>query len=447
MLGPILFPNLISLALMPLAAGGISSAAVIHGWRLLTRQGIIQNQMLQNAQDFRIKDLHNLERLTPWMESSEELTKTLGELLGGHTLDVMIRDWNNFLHQMNKSQNDIWIAPLLKQWVKDVCACWTLQPKFGPDFTPVVLTFAFILLFLQEKNVLLMECISRTRRIVPPLSLVGRSDDVANQKGSTTNQEPCECNHDECGSSERMSENGGGKIGEDLGTSDLVGLAGRLKQEAEYLQSIHCALKMCLREELSCLTAFSTHEGRHLPSTTPFEVEDQEKRSVIIVFNVPCSAKEDEVIFLIEELLPSTEKGTVKFLKIMPGLLGDNWVLEISKNHLPMLLRQKITVSGQTCLIDIYFGIFRCSKCQRFGHNVMNCEYEVACGECSENHSVKNCTAKDKKCINCVRFNGQNSMDFNVTHPVDARKCQTYHNLKEHLRNGKSLKSWIKMAG
>ena len=67
-------------------------------------------------------------------------------------------------------------------------------------------------------------------------------------------------------------------------------------------------------------------------------------------------------------------------------------------------------------LIQQGIRIFRCYRCQTFGHVSSNCHSKVSCKHCSGEHSVDNCKGNQPaRCTSCSR-----------SHETDSLDCPTY---------------------
>ena len=90
---------------------------------------------------------------------------------------------------------------------------------------------------------------------------------------------------------------------------------------------------------------------------------------------------------------------------------------------------EKVTLGLMPCKIYDRYNIKRCFNCQKFGHYIKDCptKDEPICGKCSENHPTKDCESESRKCINCVRKNGDN-----IQHSASSIQCPSL--MKEHTR-------------
>ena len=90
---------------------------------------------------------------------------------------------------------------------------------------------------------------------------------------------------------------------------------------------------------------------------------------------------------------------------------------------------EKVTLGLMSCKIYDRYNVKRCFNCQKFGHYIKDCptKDEPICGKCSENHPTKDCESESRKCINCVRKNGDN-----IQHSASSIQCPSL--MKEHTR-------------
>ena len=92
----------------------------------------------------------------------------------------------------------------------------------------------------------------------------------------------------------------------------------------------------------------------------------------------------------------------------------------------------KITIGLATCKIYDRFHIKRCNICQHFGHYMKDCPNpnEHTCGKCGGEHSTKDCTDGNTKCINCVRKNIEDT-----NHCAYSYKCTSLIEQQNLLKN------------
>lgn len=87
------------------------------------------------------------------------------------------------------------------------------------------------------------------------------------------------------------------------------------------------------------------------------------------------------------------------------------------------------------CNVYDALEINRCYKCNGFGHSSRVCTVKVCCPRCSEEHEVKDCSAANLKCINCVKAAKKSDTILDTGHAAWDTRCPTYLIALQQLRN------------
>lgn len=101
-----------------------------------------------------------------------------------------------------------------------------------------------------------------------------------------------------------------------------------------------------------------------------------------------------------------------------------------------LINKQKVNIGWNRCWVHNDYGIIRCFKCCRYGHQVKDCKEKKVCPKCSEEHDCKDCTSTDLKCNNCDLSNKKYGLNIATVHVAwDVNKCETYQRMERIQRN------------
>ncbi|GFS73429.1 uncharacterized protein TNCV_1101551 [Trichonephila clavipes] len=453
LLGSLLFPFYVPI--MPsigvgLAGGGVAGGASVLLWRHLTSIGIITPPSLEEAKKFLKKERENLPSLENWFTCSNDLVKAVETLIGLEVMKVMYRDWKLFLVQLRRLNNEVWAKPILSQCIRNAYDNHILHNKFGSLLAPVVVTFLFVVFLFHEKNRFLFDCTLKSKDL------------------------------NFCSSFELDDE------------SDLSEVIERLNGQHQSLKQMHDVLQEAVLEEKTYSASIefedrtekvykNTSVQANLNSNISEEVEehiDPGKSNInpdlvywgretyykkgdsinsndesidesdgdisaIIVMGVPQIANANTVIRRLISMIPKKVKKSFKVHKIIQKDHKRHWVIKGKSEALRLLLHQEIIIFHRRCSIRKFFEVTVCKNCQFFGHEEEYCSKDTVCADCSGNHEKTECGVKEKCCPNCKRYNTLGYENFCTNHPAYA-DCPTFHNLLEHLMEGKPLKAWLK---
>ena len=83
------------------------------------------------------------------------------------------------------------------------------------------------------------------------------------------------------------------------------------------------------------------------------------------------------------------------------------------------------------------YHVVICHYCQKYGHIANKCSEKKnaskppTCGKCAGTHETRNCSATEKKCVNCVR----RGISTNIDHGTYDRNCPAYETEKMRVQN------------
>ena len=100
--------------------------------------------------------------------------------------------------------------------------------------------------------------------------------------------------------------------------------------------------------------------------------------------------------------------------------------ITIEKNAVHKLVATGLDIQGINYIVSPKRSIkvFRCYKCQQFGHTGKTCKNKTSCAYCSLEHDSGICNSVIVKCANC----GDN-------HPAYSRDCKVYKILSQKLHS------------
>lgn len=87
------------------------------------------------------------------------------------------------------------------------------------------------------------------------------------------------------------------------------------------------------------------------------------------------------------------------------------------------IIAGKLFVAYDSCTVYDAVDLYRCFKCNEFGHSSQKCNNSLSCPVCGENHEVSKCKSKTKKCTNCLKLNKNVPTDHAVW---EREKCAAY---------------------
>lgn len=78
--------------------------------------------------------------------------------------------------------------------------------------------------------------------------------------------------------------------------------------------------------------------------------------------------------------------------------------------------------------MKIYIYIKICTRCNRYGHKRIECESQIRCGKCGENHHYGDCSSEHKLCSNCKYSNQKYKTNYNIEHEENSDDCTIHRN-------------------
>ena len=79
---------------------------------------------------------------------------------------------------------------------------------------------------------------------------------------------------------------------------------------------------------------------------------------------------------------------------------------------------KKLSVGYKKCKLYRWTTHKGCFKCGEVGHFKAKCPNKKACFKCGGDHSTKDCTSKELKCINCSKNKKEH-----VNHATYSSQC------------------------
>ncbi|XP_077298994.1 uncharacterized protein LOC143920150 [Arctopsyche grandis] len=132
----------------------------------------------------------------------------------------------------------------------------------------------------------------------------------------------------------------------------------------------------------------------------------------IIVKYVPRDVPDDRIMKILIEDFGTDVSNNIKFSHLAGSREGPTCHRVYSTSP---ALRKKLVNQGRcfidwnSCRIDDYISVLKCSRCCNFGHSIKYCKEEKPnCSHCaSSGHLVSNCpsTSNPPKCFNCTITN------------------------------------------
>lgn len=153
----------------------------------------------------------------------------------------------------------------------------------------------------------------------------------------------------------------------------------------------------------------------------------------IIIFNIPEDITVENIVEAITIQNPDLkEYGNdmkPKFV-FQDRKKNRNLILEMSSGARKKILERKLKIGWNMCGWDDYIKVGRCFKCCKFNHRAQDCNGELTCPKCTQNHSLKECKAskEEYKCINCCNYKKYNNNDqtVNENHTALDENCPCY---------------------
>ena len=99
--------------------------------------------------------------------------------------------------------------------------------------------------------------------------------------------------------------------------------------------------------------------------------------------------------------------------------------------------KDKVLVGLTSCKIYDQYHVKRCNNCQGFGHFYKDCHEAQVCAKCGENHSTKDCSTINVKCINCVKSKLSSS---ECEHRADDSNCPSISKQREKIKGNLNWK-------
>jgi len=149
----------------------------------------------------------------------------------------------------------------------------------------------------------------------------------------------------------------------------------------------------------------------------------------LVIYNVP----EDISVQNIEETMKAqnpkltlkTGDTNAKFL-YRKRRNTQNLVIEVGPQTRKLLLETKIKLGWLISNVGDYLVANQCFNCSKYNHRHRECRGTLTCPLCTGNHSLKECTAQNYKCINCQNFNTTKAPILTIIIPLLIRTALAY---------------------
>lgn len=105
-----------------------------------------------------------------------------------------------------------------------------------------------------------------------------------------------------------------------------------------------------------------------------------------------------------------------------------NVIVEMdSESFNQALLREKLCIGWDRCIVVDATYVKRCFKCLGYNHKSVECKNKKVCFNCLGEHDKKDCVLeKVDQCINCKKANERLHLNLDINHNVYNRECQVY---------------------
>lgn len=118
-----------------------------------------------------------------------------------------------------------------------------------------------------------------------------------------------------------------------------------------------------------------------------------------------------------------------------------NVIIEVNPTiHNEIMKTRKIKHVWETVRVVDNVYVRRCYNCMGFNHNAIDCKNMKACGQCSGEHSSRECCVKEKTCVNCKKANhrmnqfGNTKITLDVNHSAWSNDCNVYKRKVEYSK-------------
>ena len=97
--------------------------------------------------------------------------------------------------------------------------------------------------------------------------------------------------------------------------------------------------------------------------------------------------------------------------------------VETSGTTYKKLINQKLDIGWGYCHVYEDLKIKKCFKCCNYGHKTTECKNEQICSLCAGKHDRKNCTSKEKICVNCSHVKNKYDATRQTDHDSNTEEC------------------------
>lgn len=107
-----------------------------------------------------------------------------------------------------------------------------------------------------------------------------------------------------------------------------------------------------------------------------------------------------------------------------------NWLVDVdTESKRAPLGGKRVCIYFERYRIVEFVSIMPCLRCQKFCHFVNNCERELHCPKCAEEHVLKDCKSVKLSCSNCYFEDARADCE----HRADSTSCPVFLTYRESL--------------
>lgn len=94
--------------------------------------------------------------------------------------------------------------------------------------------------------------------------------------------------------------------------------------------------------------------------------------------------------------------------------------------HKSLLANVQVNIGWSRGSAYNHINLLQCFKCYGFNHVANDCQSELVCSLCSENHNYKECKSQEVRCTNCIRAQKNLNIVLDTNHEAVSKDCPCY---------------------